>query len=221
MEYLQSIHPNELLRVETGSSLYDLDTEQSDIDLTGIMIEPKEDIFGLEKAENIRQRSVDEHQQSGPGSIDLTIHTLKHWISIAIKGNPNFIPLLYAPEEKFHYLSPHGQSLLELRGEIISKRHIQTHISMLNLFLVTTRDRIRDGLTIPDNKTLRRVLLTAIQGSQLAAEGHVSIPMRREDLGICRAIRDEEIRLRGHLKICRWPPQAYANIQKQRQAGPA
>ena len=80
-----------------GSHLYGLNIESSDEDRGGVYIQNIDEILGL--------RSNYNEQKTVNGN-DIVFYELGRWIELLIKGNPNMIEGLFAPE-KMQIIKPH------------------------------------------------------------------------------------------------------------------
>lgn len=99
-----------------GSNMYGMATPQSDIDLRGVCVPPKNVVMGF--ANNFRQQQV-------PGE-DTTIFALMRFMELAADNNPNIIELLFAPEDCIRTIHPTWERLLERRDEFLSAKCYHT-----------------------------------------------------------------------------------------------
>src|SRR5690606_28653325 len=89
-----------ILRGVVGSTIHGVSVGgQDDRDEMGICIEPPDYVIGLRHFETHVWRTQPEGVKSGPGDLDLTIHSLRKFMRLAAKGNPTIITLLYLPDE--------------------------------------------------------------------------------------------------------------------------
>ncbi len=77
-----------ILKARVGSHLYGLNTEFSDEDFLGVMVRPTDDILGFFNNEE----TYVTHEP------DCTLHEVKKFMSLAAKGNPTVLELLFVPE---------------------------------------------------------------------------------------------------------------------------
>jgi predicted nucleotidyltransferase len=75
-----------------GSQLYGTSTPESDMDVKGIAIPPKEYLYGF-------QQNFEQAIQSEP--VDLVIYSLQKFMKLAADCNPNIIELLFADPDKW------------------------------------------------------------------------------------------------------------------------
>ena len=78
-----------------GSRLYGLNNAQSDTDVRGVFLAPRNQVLGIVPL-------VDTQELSEP---DTVYHELRKFLRLAAKGNPTIIELLFTPES--HWLSSH------------------------------------------------------------------------------------------------------------------
>lgn len=121
----------EILRSEIGSTLHgtSLGTGQEDHDEMGIYVEHPESTIGLDRgskgdkrSDDWRYRSAGGQNPSGPGDTDLMCYTLRKWARLAIKGNPQALLILFAPENKLILNSELGADLRDNREWFITSQ---------------------------------------------------------------------------------------------------
>src|SRR3954463_14276188 len=119
---------NTILRVLVGSQVYGLmrTDGHSDRDEKGVCIEPMEAALTLtgefEQYEyrSAKERTGDSHAKSEPGDLDLTIYSLRKFLSLAVKGNPSIIEMLFVKGEGMLAHDARGLQLQEMAPFIIS-----------------------------------------------------------------------------------------------------
>ncbi|NRT72862.1 nucleotidyltransferase domain-containing protein [Clostridium beijerinckii] len=99
----------------SGSIGYGTNIDNSDIDLRGITIERKENIYGFQSFEQFEDAAT-----------DTVIYGLKKFVSLALKGNPNILELLGTKDEHIMYMNKYGEALRKNKGVFLSKRVIHT-----------------------------------------------------------------------------------------------
>lgn len=120
-EEYKFIHSNENLGENiiyltlSGSIGYGTNLDNSDIDLRGITIERKENMYGLQSFEQFEDLET-----------DTVIFGLKKFVSLALKGNPNILELLGTKDEHIIYMNKYGEALRRNKELFISKRIINT-----------------------------------------------------------------------------------------------
>lgn len=87
---LQEVKQSDLLLLEciSGSRAYGLHTPQSDTDLKGVFVLPKQKFYGLEYTEQTNNETNDE-----------VYYELKRFVDLLVKNNPNILELLNTPAD--------------------------------------------------------------------------------------------------------------------------
>lgn len=94
----------------TGSRLYGTETENSDYDYRGFTFPPKEAVLGVK---NFKMAELEG---------DHKVYSIKHFLELAIKGDPSCIEMFFVPQDKIIKLSPLGNRILRLKDEIVSNK---------------------------------------------------------------------------------------------------
>lgn len=98
-----------------GSHAYNLNTENSDLDVRGIALNSKSDILLSTDFEQVV--NVD---------TDTTIYSFNKMIKLLTDNNPNTLEILYLKPEHYLYLSDIGRELLDNKNLFISQKCIHT-----------------------------------------------------------------------------------------------
>lgn len=106
---------NTIYLVASGSYGYGTNNENSDLDLRGVLVEPKRYIYGLKTFEQF------EHFES-----DTVIYGLKKFIKLCMQGNPNTLELLGVNEDCIVKWSDSGRLLRDNSGIFLSKEVIRS-----------------------------------------------------------------------------------------------
>lgn len=187
-------YPGEFLRVDSGSKLYGTNTQDSDTDLMGVCVEPDSTVYGVGQFEQWVYRSADDGERSESGDVDLTVYGLKKWVSLALKGNPTVLSILYAPDECIRLMEGRfSVELLGMRDAIVSVKCRDRFLGYLH----GQRKRALEGS--PSGKARREgretkwashMVRLAFQAYELVGTGWLSLPMRGWQTEYCRAVRD-------------------------------
>ncbi len=91
------LHTNKLLLLNciSGSRAYGLHTAQSDTDLKGVFVLPKNKYYGFDYIEQINNETNDE-----------VYYELKRFMDLLAKNNPNILELLNTPQDCIKYSHP-------------------------------------------------------------------------------------------------------------------
>jgi hypothetical protein len=180
-----------ILQAIVGSTVHGTAVaKQDDRDEMGICIEPPEKVVGLHHFETMVYRTQPDGVRSGPGDLDLTIHSLRKFSRLAAKGNPSILLPLYVPPSAF-IGKPHGlgHRLREQRAMFLSKDVGKGFLG----YLIAQKERLigergqkrvkREELIEQygfDTKYAGHIVRLAHQGIELMTTGHLSLPMKRE-----------------------------------------
>jgi predicted nucleotidyltransferase len=150
-----------------GSHAYGLNTPESDLDLRGIAIPPKEYFIGFLKR----------FEQAESKDPDLTIHDIRKFFVLAAECNPNIIEVLWSDEEDHLLITPVGKKLLDARALFLSRKakstfsgyaiaqlkRIKTHRKWL--LNPPTHKPTREEFQLPETSLLPADILGAMQSN--------------------------------------------------------
>jgi uncharacterized protein len=111
----KNLGDNILYLTLSGSVGYGTNVGHSDLDLRGVTMEQKENIYGFQGFEQFEDPQT-----------DTVIYGLKKFVALALKSNPNILELLGTKDEHIIYINQYGQKLREQRQLFLSKRVINT-----------------------------------------------------------------------------------------------
>ena len=169
-----------ILRIKAGSHLFGLNVEGSDVDEMGVLIEPMHLCCGIRKP-------FEQYISEGEGG-DCTIYSLRKYLSLALKGNPTVLTLLFAPFQMYFGSTSVGCQLQELAPEIVSKQAGPAFLG----YLLAQRKRLkgergnaghgvfREELVAQygyDTKFAMHMLRLGIQGVEFLSTGKLKLPM--------------------------------------------
>ena len=77
-----------LFEVISGSRAYGLATPESDTDIKGVFVQPRDAFYGLGRVSQI----------NGPGN-DVVFYELGRFVELLAKGNPNLLETLFTPDD--------------------------------------------------------------------------------------------------------------------------
>lgn len=102
------------LRVTVGSGVHGMAIAGTDdIDEMGVFIERPETVFGHRSIKTYTYRTQPEGVCSGPGDLDLSVYSLRHYVHLAASGNPTVLLLLYVDDADIQYINDFGRELRE------------------------------------------------------------------------------------------------------------
>lgn len=190
MDVHKWLNDRTILEAYSGSIVYGTDIEGSDIDFRGVAIPPKDYFIGM--------YNFDEAKSDDP---DRVIYGIKKWFRLAVGGNPNFLELLWTPENYFVMKQRQGKMLLDRRDIFLGKHvkpkyigfaHGQRHrMDQLNKTETTNPKRLalieKFGFDTKKAMHLIRLMRT---GFEIITEG--TIHVQRHDARELLAIRRGE-----------------------------
>lgn len=193
-----------ILRVRTGSVVHGISTESSDRDEMGVCIEPPEYVIGLRKFEQYQYRDAAQRTgqfdaRSAAGELDLTIYSLRKFVSLALNGNPSIIEILFIPREHVIARNGWGANLQNMAASIVSKEAGPRYLGYLHAqrrAMESGNGKGRD-ITRPelverygwDTKYGGHMIRLGFQGIELLSTGRLTLPMRERERRIITAIR--------------------------------
>lgn len=101
-----------ILLVTHGSHAYGLATPESDIDIKGVAVPPREYFHGF----------VHRFDQAETHDPDMVVYGIQKFFALAADCNPNIIEVLWADETDYRVLTVHGRMLVDMREDFLSKK---------------------------------------------------------------------------------------------------
>ena len=188
---------NEIFRVTVGSELTGLNLPgRGDHDEMGIYIETPQQVLALAPtSEHYISRSVAPGEKSKVGDTDLTIYSLRKYMTLAMAGNPTVVTILFAPKDLTLISSNFSEELLALTPSIISKRSGWKHLGYLD----GQRKRMinKEGLSPVEAtdeygynfKYASHALRLGLQGVELMTTGSLTLPLSEDSRKRCLNIK--------------------------------
>lgn len=106
------LEKNTIIFGKAGSHSYGTATPESDLDVKGIAIPPKDYFLGFHK-------SFDQAVGNEP---DICVYDIRKFMNLACEGNPNILEMLYLESEDYFKVTPIGEKLIEIRDKFLSKK---------------------------------------------------------------------------------------------------
>lgn len=113
-----------LFRMQTGSHLYGLNDEKSDIDYFSVFFPTMKDLFSLEtidEIDNSSKKSSSERRNT-PEDVDDKAMILGKYLKLLLQNNPNILETLFATVNSLEEFGGEYTALQELTKHIISQK---------------------------------------------------------------------------------------------------
>jgi uncharacterized protein len=110
---LSWVKDNTIYLTKHGSHCYGTNRPDSDLDLRGICIPPKQYYLGIL---NNFEQSINNHP------VDITVFAINKFTKLAMDANPNALEIIFTNPEDHIFVSPVGESLLSIRDYFLSKK---------------------------------------------------------------------------------------------------
>jgi len=126
----KEIEDGMILFCKSGSHAYGLNTEMSDLDFKGICVAPQRFYTTLETFEQKDKGWAGEQQDEGEfnsrfpelDNSDSVVYGIRRYLSLLRSQNPNILEMLWQTPDSYLHLNFLGQSLIDNRKKLISKR---------------------------------------------------------------------------------------------------
>jgi predicted nucleotidyltransferase len=143
---LQDLKDNNLIILEciSGSRAYGLETKDSDTDIKGVFVLPKEIYYGLDYITQISNESN-----------DIVYYELGRFIQLLSLNNPNLLELLNTPKSSIIYKHP---MLKELKPELILSKLCQNTFGKFALSQIKKAKGLNKKIVNPMSKERKSIL---------------------------------------------------------------
>ncbi len=182
----------------SGSRAYGLQTPQSDFDYKGILVPPREVLFGF------RSKLEQVNIQQPEDQLEGTIFTLAKFMAQSAEANPNLLEMLWiAPEDQL-WVHPAMATLFENRSIFLSRRLKHSFAgyaaSQLKRIRAHRRWLLEPRQSPPERAEFGLPERTLIPKDQLAA-AHAAITKQLDqwNLGLDELSEPERIRVQGQI----------------------
>ena len=112
----------EIIRIVNGSRLYGTFQEDSDHDYIAIYVEPAEIVFSDRKIETSLLHDRNPEERNVDGGIDGIAYSLRHFIRLALDGNPSILTALFSTEKFWPYHDEAGRMLMASSADFVSMK---------------------------------------------------------------------------------------------------
>lgn len=194
-----------ILRAVVGSNVHGMATASSDRDEMGVYVERPEQVLGTEPAKGTYvRRDKPQGVRSEPGDTDLTLHSLRKYMGLALAGNPTILLMLYVPEESLLVRTPLGRQLQALAPAIVSREAGKRFLGYLDAQAARmdgvgphqSRKPKRPELEAAhgyDTKFASHALRLGLQGIELLTTGRLTLPMPEDARRVCMQVKTGQV----------------------------
>jgi predicted nucleotidyltransferase len=107
------LEKNTIFLTKYGSHAYGTSRPDSDLDIRGVCVEPKQYYYGV--LDNFEQFITSE-------PYDITIFGIKKFIKLAVDNNPNAMEIMFTDESDHIFINDIGKKLLDIKDLFLSKK---------------------------------------------------------------------------------------------------
>jgi predicted nucleotidyltransferase len=200
---IEEAEKRSIIKILAGSHIHGLNVETSDKDYEAIVVEPLQEVMGLQKPFEELIRESEE--------ADSKYVSLRKWCQLALKGNPNFLLVLFAPSENVVKQHSLGSRLRALKDAFLSKQAIKSHLGYMQGQRQRMLRQSNGGRGQPrtelvekfgyDTKFAMHLLRLGHQGVELAEHGKITLPVTSVDRRFLRDVRHGDYSLDMVLRV--------------------
>jgi len=181
---------NVIFKTISGSRLYGISNENSDVDIRGVCLEPIDCIIGLNYFKQF---------ESNDGE-DVVIYGLKNFIKLSLDNNPNILEILFAPVDQLTTLKTSNVWMeIKRHSEYFLSRHVADKFYG---YLQGELSKMERGINNPELQPSRRDLINqygydtkaagnivrlCLEGMSLLDHGNIEFPL--PDANFIKAVR--------------------------------
>lgn len=211
-----------VLRTRIGGVVHGTSSEGTgDRDELGLCLEPEEFVTGAARVLTPGGRSIPferyevhtawtrsrgHRERSGPGDLDLVIHTARRWAVMAAAGNPSVLLPLWVPPEHVVVLTPAGRDLRANADRFVSRTGGRACLGYLRsqweaaqrrtVQRQAARGRGGRGPAGYAARPAAHAVRAGLQGLDLLRTGTLHLPVPAPDLAVLREVRAGTLPLR-------------------------
>lgn len=183
---MKKLLEHQILKLQNGSKLYGTDTPQSDDDYVAVFVEPAEYLFSLRHADSIPLHDRGPEEKNFNAEVDGIAYPLRHFMKLALDGNPSILCLLFAKEEHKVFTTEWGDLLILNKGLFLSKKAGPKFLGYMNSQLLRLKGEKKGHIPSRpelvekfgyDTKYAMQVARLAMQGIEYLRDGTITLPM--------------------------------------------
>lgn len=207
-----------ILRALVGSGVHGTSVAGTDDrDELGVCVEPPQYVIGLRKFEQWEHHTAwlrpgGRANRSGPGDLDVTVYSLRKYMSMALKGNPSVLALLFTPEKDIVAVDErYGRQLLAAAPAIASRQAGHRFLGYLHgqrNSMLSHEGKGRD-VTRPelvekygyDVKFAGHMVRLGFQGIEYVNTGRMTLPMPPAERDVVLGVRTGQLTMKEALDL--------------------
>lgn len=137
-----------ILEIRVGSHLFGTTTPDSDIDLAGIFMPGRANLFGFQRCENIKDDVVakDAGGRNTAEAVDRTLYEYRKYIQLAMQNNPNILNMLFVDKKNILF-----KDHTDLAQNLLNKAYLFPHKGAFNRFVSYARSQRKKMMIKPEN----------------------------------------------------------------------
>lgn len=163
---------NIILEGIVGSTAYNLNHKDSDIDKKGIFAFSTQNLFGL------NYRTMKDVVETHAPEPDNTWYEAAKWCNLALKCNPNILELVFLPEDLYTIRTDMGDMLIKIRKSFLSAEAIRNayiNYARSQLHKIESTGNFGSDLKKRTEKHARHLVRLMMQGFQLYVTGELDV----------------------------------------------
>lgn len=183
-----------------GISVSQEGPEGDDLDLMGVWVPPREQVYGLHEAKTLTWRTKPEGERSEAGDVDLSLHPARKFFSLAHRGNPTILAMMWSPEQhRSSFLATYVLGVREMFASLSAGYAFRGYAERQHQRLMGERGQMKvkrpelvDAYGY-DTKYAGHILRLCHQGVVLLIEGYLPMPIAGEERERILAVRRGEV----------------------------
>lgn len=186
-----------ILAVELGSRAYGLATPTSDVDVMVIYVETPDMVFrpNMQPVVDATRRPRPVGEPSQPGDVEVSLYSLRRFLSLVDKGSIQHVSALFAPPI---YVSQFGNAMRYSAWDTFKNDDfIKASLGLADY----SHSKFKDPMTTHRFKQAALAHRTLLSCKQLVRERAISFPLERAHIEYLRDVREGLVRYK---ECCEW-----------------
>lgn len=191
--YREQAVKNIILSATVGSRGRGVHTEDSDLDLLGVFVEPKEAVMGLSSVDHCIEQTQEQGERASSEDTQRTLFSLRKFARLARKGNPSAIEILFLDAGDH----PVGKKLQDNHDLFVSKHAVNSYFS----YMRSQRWRLDkgEGMKVSRPELVEKygydvkygaiIVLLGLQCFQILESGKLTLPLPSTERDMVLSVR--------------------------------